>query len=171
MKREKVKTVLDWPIPKMVKDVQKFLGLANYYRRFLEEFVKITRLLYELTRKKQKWEWGNKQKKSFKALKKKFTMEPILVVLDLNRKMRMEVDMLDYATREVLSMKCSDGKWRLVAYLSKSLNEMARNHKIHDKEMLVVIRGSENWRYLLEDTREKFEVWTDYKNLEYFIKA
>ena len=155
----------------MVKDVQKFLGLENYYRRFLEEFVKIARLLYELTRKKQKWKWGVRQKKSFKILKKRFTMEPILVVLDLNRKMRMKVDILDYATREVLSMKCSNGKWRLVVYLLKSFNEMASNYKIHDKEMLVVIRGLENWWHLLEDTKEKFEVWTDHKNLEYFIKA
>ena len=58
--------------------------------------------------------------------------------------MRMEVDVLDYAIGEVLSMKCKDGKWRLMVFLSKSLNKTERNYKIYDKEMLVVIRGLEN---------------------------
>jgi len=85
--------------------------------------------------------------------------------------MRMEVDALDYAIEGVLSMECEDGRWRLVAFLSKSLNETERNYKIHNKEMLAVIRGLENWRHLLEGARFKFEVWTDHKNLEYFMKA
>jgi len=58
-----------------------------------------------------------------------------------------------------------------MAFLSKSLNKTEGNYKIHNKEMLVVIRGLENWKYLLESTKFKFEVWTDYKNLEYFMKA
>ena len=63
-------------------------------------------------------------------------------------------------------MEYEDGKWRPVAFLSKSLNETERNYKI-----LTVIRGLENWRYLLEGTKIKFEVWTDHKNLEYFMKV
>ena len=58
-----------------------------------------------------------------------------------------------------------------MAFLSKSLNETEKNYEIHDKEMLAVIRGLEIWRYLLKDAKYKFEVWTDYKNLEYFMKA
>ena len=58
-----------------------------------------------------------------------------------------------------------------MAFLSKSLNEMERNYEIHDKEILVIIRELENWRHLLEGTRFKFKIWTDHKNLEYFIKA
>jgi len=81
----------------------------------------------------------------------------------------MEVDMSNYITSEVLSIECKDRKWRLVAYLLKSLNETERNYKIHDKKMLAVIRGLENWRHLLEGTKFKFEIWTDYKNLEYFM--
>ena len=72
---------------------------------------------------------------------------------------------------QVLSMECEDGLWRLVAFLSKSLNETERNYEIYDKEMLAIIRGLENWRHLLEGTHFKFEIWTDYKNLEYFMKA
>ena len=83
----------------------------------------------------------------------------------------MEVDTSDYAMGDVLSMECKDGRWRPVVYLSKSLNEIERNYEIHDKEMLVIIKGLENWRHLLEGARFKFEIWTDHKNLEYFIKA
>ena len=83
----------------------------------------------------------------------------------------MEVDVSDYATGGVLSMECEDGLQRPVAFLSKSLNETERNYKIHDKKMLVIIRGLENQRHLLEDTCFKFEIWTDHKNLEYFMKV
>ena len=58
--------------------------------------------------------------------------------------MRMEVDALEYATGEMLLIECEDGLWRPVAFLSKSLNEMERNYEIHDKEMLVIIRGLES---------------------------
>jgi len=85
--------------------------------------------------------------------------------------MRMEVDLSDYAMGGVLSMEYEDGRWRPVAFLSKSLNETKRNYEIHDKEMLVIIRGLENWRHLLEGTHFKFEIWMDHKNLEYFVKA
>jgi len=64
----------------------------------------------------------------------------------------------DYATVGVLFMECEDGKWRPVVFLLKSLNETERNYKIHDKEILAVIRGLENWRYLLENAKYKFEV-------------
>ena len=59
--------------------------------------------------------------------------------------------MSDYVTGKVLSIECEDNLWRLVAFLSKSLNEMERNYEIHDKEMLVIIRGLEAWRHLLEE--------------------
>jgi len=121
--------------------------------------------------KDQKWDWTEKQEKTFRELKERFTKELVLAAPDLDKKMRMEVDVSDYATEGVLSMECEDGLWRLVAFLSKSLNEMERNYEIHDKEMLAIIRGLENWRYLLEGARFKFEIWTDHKNLEYFMKA
>ena len=81
------------------------------------------------------------------------------------------MDALNYATGGILSMKCSNGQQRLVTYLSKSLNETERNYKIHNKEILAVIRGLENLRYLLKDMKFKFEVQTDHKNLDYFIKS
>ena len=77
----------------------------------------------------------------------------------------------DYVMGGVLLMECKDGLWRPVAFLSKSLNEIERNYEIHDKEMLAIIRGLESWRHLLEEAQYKFEIWTDHKNLEYFMKA
>ncbi len=104
-----MKAVLEWPIPKSVKDVQKFLELANYYRQFIKDFAKITRPLHELMRKDQKWEWEIRQEKSFEILKKQFTMEPVLVAPDLDKKMRIKVDTSDFATGGVLLMECEDG--------------------------------------------------------------
>ena len=65
--------------------------------------------------------------------------EPVLVTPDLDKEMRVEVDVSDFAMGGVLSMKCEDEKWRPVAYISKSLNEAERNYEIHDKKMLVII--------------------------------
>ena len=171
MEEEKVKSVLDWPTPKCVKDIQKFLGLANYYCRFIESFASMARPLHDMVKKNRKWDWTEKQEKAFRELKERFTKEPVLAAPDLDKKMRMEVDASDYATEGVLSMESEDGLWRPVAFLSKSLNETERNYEIYDKEMLAIIRGLENWRHLLEGTCFKFEIWTDHKNLEYFMKV
>ena len=95
----------------------------------------------------------------------------MLAAPDLDKKMRMEVNASDYTMGGVLLIECEDGLWRPVAFLSKSLNETERNYEIHDKEMLAIIRGLENWRHLLENAHFKFEIWTDHKNLEYFMKA
>ena len=171
MEEENVKGVLEWPAPKCIKDVQKFLGLVNYYRRFIEGFVSIARPLHDMVKKDKKWEWTERQEKVFKELKERFTKESVLAAPDINKKMRMEVDASDYVTGEVLSIECEDELWRPVAFLSKSLNEMERNYEIHDKEILVIIWGLESWRHLLEGAQFKFEIWTDHKNLEYFMKA
>jgi len=98
-------------------------------------------------------------------------MKPVLVALDLDKEFRVEADVLNYATRGVLSMKCSDGKWRPIAFISKSLSDMKRNYKIYDKEILAVVRCLEAWKYFLEEAVVKFEIWTDHKNLKYFMKA
>jgi len=80
------------------------------------------------------------------------------VASNLNKKIRMEVDALDYVIGGVLFIECEDGKWRPMVYLLKLLNKMERNYEIYDKEMLAVIRGLENWRHLLESTRFRFKI-------------
>jgi len=171
MEKEKVKGVLEWPTPKCVKDVQKFLGLANYYRRFMKDFAEIARPIHRLVRKQEKWNWGGEQEEAFRRLKEIFTSEPVLAAPDLDKEMRVEADVSDYATGGVLSMKCEDERWRPVAYISKSLSNTEKNYEIHDKEILVVIRCLEAWRHFLEGAWIKFEVWMDHKNLEYFMSS
>ena len=171
MEKEKVQGVVEWPVPKSVKNVQKFLGLANYYRWFVKDFAKIAKSLHEMTRKETKWNWGERQQKVFEELKERFITKPVLVTPDLDKEMRVEANMLDFAMGGVLSMKCEDERWRPVAYISKSLNEAERNYEIHDKEMLAIIRYLEAWRHFLEGAKGQFEIWTDHKNLEYFMKA
>jgi len=124
-----------------------------------------------MVRKDQKWEWTEKQEKMFGELKEKFTKELVLAALDLDKKMRMKVNVSNYMIGGILSMKCEDGRWRPVVFLSKLLNETKRNYEIYDKEILAVIRGLGNWRHLLESAKFKFKVWTDHKNLEYFMKT
>jgi len=75
-----------------------------------------------LVRKEQKWKWEKEQEKAFEKLKAVFTTEPILAIPDIDREMRVEADVLDYATGGVLSTKYKDGKWKLVVFISKSLN-------------------------------------------------
>ena len=99
--------VLDQLTSNEIKNVQKFLRLANCYRQFVKNFVFIAKLLHDLVKKEK---WKLRQEKSFKALKKQFTMESILIVLDLDKNMRIKVDTLDYTMRGVLSMEYSDGQ-------------------------------------------------------------
>ena len=110
IQREKVERVLNWLVPRNVKEVQKFLGLANYYRRFIKDFTRIAAPLHVLVRKEQKWKWEKEQEKAFERLKTVFTTEPILAIPDIDREMRVEADASDYAMGGVLSTKCEDGK-------------------------------------------------------------
>ena len=109
MKEEKVKGIVEWPTPKCVKDMQKFLGLVNYYHQFIEGFAFIARPLHDMMKKNKKWKWTEKQDKAFEELKRRFTKEPVLAAPDIDKKMRMEVDVSDYTTGGVLLMECEDG--------------------------------------------------------------
>jgi len=100
-----------------------------------------------------------------------FTTKPVLAAPDLDKEFRVEADVSNYTTGRVLSMKCSDKMWRPVTSISKSLSDTERNYEIHDKEMLAVVRCLEAWRHFLEGATIKFKIWTDHKNLEYFMKA
>ena len=95
----KVNGVLSWPEPKNVKDIRKFLGLANYYRRFIKNFAQVARPMNVLMRKDAKWQWGQEQQKAFDKLKRIFTTRPVLAVPDLDKEFRMKADALNHATR------------------------------------------------------------------------
>ena len=110
MEEDKVAGVLNWPAPKTVMDVRKFLGLANYYRQFVKDFAKIAQLLNNLTRKEEKWKWGDEQQGAFEQLEQVFTNRPLLVAPDIDKEFRVEADTSNFAMGGVLSVKCEDGK-------------------------------------------------------------
>jgi len=123
-----------------VKDIRKFLGLINYYRRFIKNFAQVARPMNVLTRKDIKWQWKEEQQKVFDELKRIFTTKPVLAALDLDKEFRIEVDASNYTTGGVLSMKDSNELWRPVAFIFKSLSDTERNYEIYNKEMLVIVR-------------------------------
>ena len=137
MQKKKIEEVLNQLILRNVKEVQKFLGLANYYRQFIKDFAKLAVLLHVLVRKKEKWRWGKEQKEAFRKLKEIFTIEPVLAIPDLDKEIRVEADTSDYVTERILSTKYEDGKQRPVVFISKSLNTIEQNYEIHNKEMFV----------------------------------
>ena len=137
-----MKGVLEWLTLEGVKDIQKFLKLANYYQWFIKNFAIIARPLQDLVKKNQKWNWTERQEKIFRELKERFTKELVLAVPNLDKKWGWK--QMHYVTKGILSIECEDRRWRPVAFLSKFLNKIERNYEIHNKEMLVVIRGLEN---------------------------
>jgi len=110
MQKEKMEGVFNWLASRNIKEVQKFLGLANYYRRFIKDFARIAAPLHVLVRKEQKWKWEKEQEKAFGKLKAVFITEPVLAILDIDKEMRVEADTSDYVIGGVLSTKGEDEK-------------------------------------------------------------
>jgi hypothetical protein len=167
---ERIKATRSWPIPRNVKNVQEFLGFANFYRRFIEGYTNIATPLYALMHKDQEWRWGEPEQKAFDAMKDALSSAPVLAQPDPLRPFFMECDASDFATGAVLSQKV-DGKLKPVAFLSKSLSPAEKNYGIYDKELLAVIRAFKECRYLLEGSEVPVEILTDHKNLEYFMST
>ena len=150
----KIVGVVEWPTPDSKKEVQSFLGFTNFYRRFIEEFSRLARPLFELTRNDSKWHWDEPERLAFEAIRDRIVSAPILMFPDDSRPFWVEADSSDFATGAVLSQQSrTDDKWHPVAYYSKSLNAVEWNYEIHDKEMLAIIRALEDWCHFLEDRK------------------
>ena len=162
----KVNGVVSWPTPSNKKELQSFLGFVNYYRRFIRDFSKVAHPLHRLTGS-EAWQWDSEQQVAFEALKKAITEAPILRMPRDDGQYRVEADSSDFATGAVLS-QFQDENWHPIAFQSKSLSDAERNYDIFDKELLAIIRALDEWRHYLEGASQRFEIWTDHKNLEYF---
>ncbi|USP73296.1 Reverse Transcriptase [Curvularia clavata] len=169
MNPKKVQAVRDWKTPKTVKDVQSFLGLANYYRKFIKDYSKITAPLTEITKKEVGFRWKQEQQKAFDKLKQTFLEAPVLEMYDPQRPTRLETDASDYALGAVLSQQCPDGKWRPVFYHSRKFDEAELNYDVHDKELLGVVDAFEQWEVYLLGLPHTIEVFTDHQNLTSFM--
>jgi len=100
------------------------------------------------------------------------TTAPVLASPQDSEPFCIKADSLDFASRAIFSQWLPrEEKWQPVAFYSKSLSPVERNYEIHDKEMLTIIRALEEWRHFLEGAWHPVEIWTDYKNLEYFMMA
>jgi hypothetical protein len=162
----KVAGVADWPKPQNKKEVQLFLSFTNFYWQFIQKISHHAWLLFDLTGKNAPWMWGEAQQTAFNELKHAVTSQPVLMFADDAHPFHIEADSSDFATGMVLSQQsATDKKWHPVAFLSKSLNALELNYKIHAKEMLAIICTLEEWQHFLEGAQLKFEVWTDHKNL------
>jgi len=168
----KVARVRDWPTPENWTDVQAFIGFVNFYRHFIRDFSTIARPLFDLMRSDQAWNWDAKEQEAFEGLKMAVTTALVLVSPQDSEPFRIEADSSDFASGAILSQRLpGEEKWHLVVFYSKSLSPVEWNYEIHDKEMLAIIRALEEWRHFLEGARHLVEIWTDHKNLEYFMTA
>lgn len=168
---KKVDAILSWPEPRKVKEVQSFLGFANFYRRFISGFSDIAAPLIRLTRKTVKWEFDLKCREAFAKLKKAFTTAPVLHHYDPALPAVVETDASDYALGAILSVITPDGDLHPVAFHSRSFHGAELNYDTHDKELMAVHDAFSVWRHYLEFTQHVIDVVTDHKNLEYFTST
>jgi len=168
MSEEKVQTIMDWPEPRKVKDIQSFLGFANFYRRFIHGYSDIVIPLTRLTRKHAPWNFDSKCRKAFDKLKEEFTHAPILTHWVPDAQIIVETDTSDYALATILSIYTPDGEIHPIAFHSRTFNPAELNYDTHDKELLAIFEAFKHWRQYLEGSGSPVDVVTDHKNLEYF---
>jgi hypothetical protein len=149
----KVKAFTDWPAPRNVSKLQRFIGFANFYQRFIDHFSGTARPLHNLTKEKEEFQWDAKCKAAFHALKTEFTTAPVLKIANPYRPFILECNCSDFALGAVLSPVCDkDNKLHPIAYLSRSLVQLERNYEVFDKELLAIIAAFKEWRQYLEGT-------------------
>ena len=168
MDEEKIRRIRDWKEPTNVKGVQSFQGFANFHRRFIKDYSKITTPLSCLTKKEKVWEWGNRQQEAFEILKEAMITEPILQHFDPKRPVTIETNASDYAIGAICSQPDEKGILHPVAYYSRKLKDPERNYDIHDKELLAIVDALRKWDTYCKTTGPRITMLTDHKNLEYW---
>jgi len=171
MDPKKLSGIVDWPIPRNVRQVRSFLGFGNFYRRFIAGYSTIARPLTLLTRKGQPFDWTYEQQTAFNLLKKSFTTAPVLLMPDTTKPFFLETDASAYATGAVLMQKDDNGNLHPCGFLSKTLNPTEQNYPIYDRELYALIRALKEWRIYLESANNTVTVYTDHENLKYFRTA
>ena len=122
MDHGKLKGIRDWPEPTMVKQTRGFLGFGNFYRQFIWRFSHLTKPLNNLLKKDQKFEWTDDCQRAFDELKKRFTEEPVLMMLDQTKPFQIETDASKYATGAVLTQLDSNGTRHSISFISKTFS-------------------------------------------------
>lgn len=173
MDPSKTRAVLDWPQPTSIKEVQRFLGFANFYRRFIRNFSSIAEPLTSLTKKANTpFTWNDKASTAFNTLKHRFTSAPILTLPDPELPFILEVDASDIGVGAVLSQRSkADNKLHPCAFYSHRLTPTQANYDIGNRELLAIKLALEEWRHWLEGASHPFLIWTDHQNLTYIQNA
>jgi hypothetical protein len=154
---EKVEAVSNWQRPTNVSEIRSFLGLAGYYRRFIEGFSKIARPMTELLKKEKKFAWTENCERSFQELKQRLTTAPVLTLPDIHRDFVIYCD----ASRQGLGCVLMQ-EGRVVAYASRQLRTHEQNYPTHDLELAAVVHALKIWRHYL--IGNKCEIYTDHKS-------
>ncbi|XP_022641613.1 uncharacterized protein LOC106773250 [Vigna radiata var. radiata] len=158
----KVQAVLQWERPKTVTEVRSFVGLAGYYRRFIENFSRIVAPLTQLTRKDHPFAWTDKCESCFQELKQKLTSAPVLTIPDTGKPFEVFCD----ASHQGLGCVLMQEK-RVVAYASRQLKVHEKNYPTHDLELAAVVFALKIWRHYLYGSQ--FQVFSDHKSLKYLF--
>ena len=171
MDTRKVATIQDWPIPTRLKEVQSFLGFANFYRRFIDRFSTLVQPLIALTRKGVPFMWTSATQRAFDALKKAFISAPVLVHPNPTKPFQVEADASDFALGAILSQLDENGTLHPVAYYSRKFTASEINYPVYDKELAAIISAFAEWRPYLVGAQHRIQVVTDHKNLMYFATS
>ena len=157
---------MNWLTPTKVKEIQSFLGLCNYYRRFVFQFALITFPLTRLTHKDVLWQWTSIKQTAFDVMKKKLTEAPILWLPNPEKQFYLHVDVaLTMAVGGILSQEQSDDKLlHPVAFESKMMSKAEQNYPVHEQELLALKHCLDKWRHYLDTM--PFTVYTDNRLLE-----
>ncbi|KAK1648744.1 hypothetical protein QYE76_066549 [Lolium multiflorum] len=158
----KVAAVLEWEAPKNVKEIQGFLGMAGYYRRFIEGFSKIAGPMTKLLRKNTPFFWSDECEQSFQTLKEKLTTTSVLAVPEVGKDYTIYCDASKHGLGCVLMQ---DRK--VISYRSRQLRPQEVNYPTHDLELAAVVFALMGWRHFLYGA--KCELYTDHKSLKYFF--
>ncbi|GJP42002.1 hypothetical protein CLOM_g1600 [Closterium sp. NIES-68] len=161
---KKIEAVRTWKTPENVKELQQFLGFANYYNRFVSQYAKIAAPLTNLLKKNTPYEWEPKHQEAVEQLKQAVTSAPVLILPDPERDYVIEADASDQSVGAFLMQDQGNGL-QPIACLSKKLHGAEVNYPIHDKEALAIIIAFKTWRCYLEGRRTT--VYTDHCSLKY----
>ena len=168
MDPEKIKSILQWPVPKSVKEVQSILGFANFYRKFIDNYSRLATPLTTLTRKLVRFTLSDEADATFRSLQQAFTMAPILRHYQPDLPLTVEADASDFALGCVLSQPSLAGDLHPLCFYSRKFTPAELNYPIYDKELLVVVEAFRQWRVYMEGAAPPIRVFSDHKNLEYF---
>ncbi|KAF6767282.1 reverse transcriptase, partial [Kalmanozyma brasiliensis GHG001] len=170
MDQEKVRTIKEWPLPQSIHDIQRFLGFANFYRRFISHFARITRPLTELvkpTERFKKFQLPDAAVQAFHQLIEAFTTAGVLRHFDYHKPTCLETDASDFALAGVLKQE-TEKRWHPVAFYSRKMTSAEKNYEIHDKELLAIVACLYQWRHMLAGLPNQFAVLSDHEALKYF---